>query len=73
MENNLDKSSAKTWEYYPDYSGGFIGSEDLNLQICDFREGMGDIYGELIAKALNLLSAPKEILDRINKISNENN
>lgn len=66
MENNLNESPPITWKYYPDHSGGFIGSEDFDLQICDFRDGMGDIYGELIAEFLNLLVTPKEILDRIN-------
>ena len=39
--------------YYPDSDGGFIGSEDGQTQILDFRQGAGDVYGEIIASLLN--------------------
>lgn len=42
-----------TWVYHWDRNGGFIGSEDGQTQMCDFREGMGPKYGELIAALLN--------------------
>jgi len=41
------------FKYYPDSNGGFIGSEDGQTQVCDFREGMGERYGEQIAAALS--------------------
>lgn len=44
------------WVYYPNYNGGFIGSEEGHTQVCDFREGMGDRFGHIIADALNKAS-----------------
>jgi len=41
------------WAYHRDRDGGFIGREDAQTQLCYFREGMGDKYGEVIAEALN--------------------
>lgn len=48
-------------KYFPDYSGGFIGTEDGKIQICDFREGMGKKYGMKIADYLNKLNKPKSV------------
>jgi hypothetical protein len=50
-----------TWQYCPDHEGGFICSEDGQNQICDFREGMGDKYGPMLAAALNNLSASEAV------------
>lgn len=42
-----------SWHYHPSNDGGFIGSEDGQTQVCDFREGMGEKYGQIIAEAMN--------------------
>lgn len=41
------------YKYFPDYDGGFIATDDGQTQVCDFREGMGDSLGEIIADALS--------------------
>lgn len=47
------------WAYHRDATGGFIGSEDGQTQICDFRSGMGDTWGDFIAHAMNRATLKK--------------
>jgi len=42
-------------KYYRDAEGGFIGSEDGQTQVCDFREGMGDRFGEQFSESEDVL------------------
>ena len=53
MAAETTTTQRQTWQYFPDKEGGFIGTEDGQTQLCDFREGMGKKYGKAIADALN--------------------
>jgi len=57
-------------KYYPDADGGFIGTEDGQVQVCDFRKGMGEKYGEQMASVLgSRLETKEDLVDALLNIA----